>query len=89
MSITKITQNNNVLENSGEHGILASWVVFEVCAREQWRTQSTWRTREQGILVLCMSWICVREHREMWSMQRTGEQGILKTLKFVGEAKLL
>ena len=49
-----------VLENGGEHrahgelelerGILSSWVTFEVCARERWRTQSTWRTGEHGIL---------------------------------------
>ena len=49
-----------VLENGGEHrahgelelerGILSNWVTFEVCARERWRTQSTWRTGEHGIL---------------------------------------
>ena len=48
------------LENSGEyraHGEqenmeyqLASWIAFEVNAGEQWRTQSTWRTGERGIL---------------------------------------
>ena len=54
--------------------MLASLVTFEICAREQWRTQSTWRTGEHGILA---SWVAFEVSTgEQWiiqSTQRTGE----------------
>ena len=60
-------------------GILSSWVTFEICAGEQWRIQSTWRTGERGILSWLIFIVYTGEQWRILSTWRTGECGILSS----------
>ena len=56
----------NLYWRTGEHGILASCIAFEVSTGEQWRTQSTQRTGEHGILASCITF-------EVIALENSGE----------------
>ena len=75
-------ENSEHIENWRTRGILYLVGLHLVCAGEQWRILSTWRTGERGILYLA-SWVtfidCAGEQWRILSTWRTGEHGILSS----------